>query len=142
MKKQNYQNHKKIDPVFHRVISLLALITLLLAVIFFVQTMGTELLLSLVILFIVFTLIVVGAKLRLYALQLQDRMIRTEENFRYYRMTGELLDANLTLKQVIALRFASDEEYPKLVERALIEKLSPDEIKKSVQNWRADHYRL
>ncbi|WP_221568360.1 DUF6526 family protein [Alkalihalobacillus sp. TS-13] len=51
-------------------------------------------------------------------------------------------DLKLTHKQVIALRFASDEKYLDLVERARSENLSPDEIKKTVQHWRADHHRV
>ena len=88
------------------------------------------------------TLILVGVRLRTYALQVQDRVIRTEEQFRYYRLTGKDLDGRLSLKQIIALRFAPDEEFPVLVERTLAENLTPNEIKKAVQNWRADHHRV
>ncbi len=84
----------------------------------------------------------VTVRLRGYALKLQDRIIRGEENFRYYRLTGNLLDSRLSLKQVIALRFADDAEYPELVDRTVAEDLSPGEIKKAVQNWKADHHRV
>ncbi|MCF6139188.1 DUF6526 family protein [Pseudalkalibacillus berkeleyi] len=142
MKEQNYENHAKIDPKYHRVLTLLALVTLILSITYIVRNIGSELLLSLVILFMLITLILVAAILRLYALKVQDRVIRDEENFRYYRLTGNLLDPTLSTKQVIALRFASDEEFPALVERSMSENLSPDEIKKAVQNWRADHHRV
>lgn len=142
MKQQNYENHSKIDPAYHVGIALLSLMTLILTITFFVKNVGTETLLSFVVLFVVLTIILIGVKLRTYALQLQDRIIRTEECFRYYRLTGKSLDASLSLKQMIALRFAPDEEFPGLVERAVTENLPPNEIKKAIQNWRADHHRV
>ncbi|MGD6957440.1 DUF6526 family protein [Rossellomorea aquimaris] len=142
MKQQNYENHSKIDPAYHVGIALLSLITLILTITFFVKNVGTETLLSFVVLFVVLTIILIGVKLRTYALQLQDRIIRAEESFRYYRLTGKSPDARLSLKQMIALRFAPDEEFPVLVERAVTENLSPNDIKKAIQNWRADHHRV
>lgn len=80
-----------------------------------------------------------------YALTLQNRVVRMEMRFRYYVLTGkrlELLEQQLTFGQVAALRFASDEELPALVERTLKEQLSPADIKKSIQNWTPDHMRV
>ncbi|NMH68212.1 hypothetical protein HF072_05405 [Bacillus sp. RO3] len=142
MKQQNVENHAKIDPLFHGVIAILALITLILSIIFFVKSVGDEWLLSVIVLLVILTLVFTALMVRGYALKLQDRIIRTEEQFRYYRLTGGLLDSSLSLKQIIALRFAPDEEFPGLVERALKENLAPKEIKKAVQNWRADHHRV
>ncbi len=56
-------------------------------------------------------------------------------------MTGKLLDSRLTLRQIIGLRFASDEEFVALAKRAIEENLSENDIKKAVKNWRADHHR-
>ncbi|MGM0751901.1 MAG: DUF6526 family protein [Bacillota bacterium] len=142
MKQQNYENHSKIDPLYHYGISLLSIVTLILSITFFVKNVGTEALLSFIVLFASITFLFMAVKLRLYALQLQDRIIRNEENFRYYRLTGNQLDPRLSVKQVIALRFAPDEEFPGLVERARSEDLSAKDIKKAVQNWRADHHRV
>jgi hypothetical protein len=47
----------------------------------------------------------------------------------------------LTLSQVIALRFASDEEFPLLAQRAADEGLTNNAIKKEVKNWRPDYHR-
>jgi type II secretory pathway component PulF len=139
---QNYEQHRKMDPLYHVGIALLGLITLILSIMFFFQNVGSQWLLSVIVLGFALMFVFVTVKLRRYALTLQDRIIRSEENFRYYRLTGNLLDSKLSLKQVIALRFAQDEEYPVLVERAIQENLPPDDIKKAVRNWRADHHRV
>ncbi|NQD67616.1 hypothetical protein HP456_17010 [Bacillus haikouensis] len=142
MKLQNYENHSKIDPVYHYGITLLTVVTLILSIVFFVKNAASQTLLSFIVLFTTITFLFIMVKLRLYALQVQDRTIRDEENFRYYRLTGNVLDPELTVKQVVALRFAPDEELPGLVERTLTENLSPNDIKKAVQDWRADHHRI
>ncbi|XZF16194.1 DUF6526 family protein [Chitinophagaceae bacterium MMS25-I14] len=72
----------------------------------------------------------------------QDRVIRAEEHFRSYRLTGKVCDPRLTKAQIIALRFAADEEYAALAEKAAKENMSPADIKKSIQQWRADHHRV
>jgi len=48
----------------------------------------------------------------------------------------------LTVDQLCGLRFASDAELPKLVERTLNEKLKRSEIKKAIQTWRPDYWRV
>lgn len=52
------------------------------------------------------------------------------------------LPTGLRLGQIIALRFASDEEFPPLIDRALKDNLTAVEIKKAIKNWKADHYRV
>lgn len=78
---------------------------------------------------------------RVFALKAQDRAIRAEENLRHYVMTGKLLDSSLGVRQIVALRFASDAEFPALARRAAEERLAPDDIKKAVKDWRPDIYR-
>jgi hypothetical protein len=72
----------------------------------------------------------------------QDRVIRSEENFRHYLLTGKQLDRQLRTKQVVALRFASDTEFVSLAARALSENLSSKAIKKSITQWRPDYRRI
>ena len=79
--------------------------------------------------------------LRGFALRAQDRAIRAEEKFRYYILTGKTLSDGLTIRQIIGLRFASDKEFPALAEKAEKENLSEKDIKKAIENWRADNYR-
>jgi hypothetical protein len=78
---------------------------------------------------------------RTYITRLQDRIIKLEMRLRLMALlpperTREL--ARLTNKQVAALRFASDEELPKLIERALAEGLKPNDIKRAVRTWVPD----
>jgi hypothetical protein len=81
-------------------------------------------------------------KIRLYSLKNQDRIIRFEEGFRYYVLTGKQIDPALSVKQLIALRFTSDEEFVALCHKAVVEKMTPVAIKKSITNRRADHQRI
>ncbi|MEJ2881561.1 DUF6526 family protein [Pedobacter sp. GR22-6] len=80
-----------------------------------------------------------------YALTLQNRIVVLEMRLRYHVLTAErleLLEERLSFSQIAALRFAPDEELPALLQRALKEGLSPDEIKKAIQNWLPDHNRV
>jgi hypothetical protein len=79
---------------------------------------------------------------RVFALKAQDRAIRVEETLRHYLLTGKPLDTRIGVKQAIALRFASDAEFPVLAARAAAEHLEPDAIKRSIKDWRADEYRV
>ena len=80
-----------------------------------------------------------------YALTCQNRIVRLELRFRYFSLTGqrlEPLEEKLSFGQLAALRFASDEELPALVKRAMAEGLKPDEIKKAVKHWLPDTMRV
>ena len=82
------------------------------------------------------------AYVRIFALKAQDRAIRAEENLRHFALTGKLLPAGLKISQIVALRFASDEEFPALAAKAAAENLSNKAIKLAIENWRADWYRV
>jgi Family of unknown function (DUF6526) len=80
-----------------------------------------------------------------YALGNQDRIVRLELRFRYFVITGkrlELIESNLSFRQLAALRFASDEELAALVERTLKENLSGHQIKNSIIHWLPDDMRV
>jgi hypothetical protein len=76
-----------------------------------------------------------------YAIRLQDRIIRLEMQTRLARLGRDANFARLTLRQIVALRFASDAELPALIDRALAENLSADQIKRAVTNWQPDYLR-
>jgi len=79
-----------------------------------------------------------------YAIGNQNRIIRLELRLRYFQITGQRLEpaeAKLSIAQLMALRFAPDEELPELLQAALAEQLSPDAIKRRVKNWLPDHMR-
>jgi hypothetical protein len=78
----------------------------------------------------------------MFALKAQDRAARAEEKLRYYIIAGKVFPDGLKIGQILALRFASDEEYLALVDKAIADKLSPDEIKKTIKNWRGDYHRI
>ncbi|MEO6000780.1 MAG: DUF6526 family protein [Chitinophagaceae bacterium] len=80
-----------------------------------------------------------------YAMICQNRIVRMEMRFRYYVLTQqrlEPLEQQLSFNHIAALRFASDEELPGLVQRAVKENHSPNDIKKSIRNWVPDDMRV
>jgi hypothetical protein len=79
---------------------------------------------------------------RAFALKAQDRAIRAEENFRHFMATGKPLDSRLRMAQIIALRFAGDDEFVTLAKKAIDENLKSKEIKMAIRNWKADHNRV
>jgi uncharacterized membrane protein YciS (DUF1049 family) len=82
---------------------------------------------------------------RLFALAVQDRLIRLEERLRYERALPEELRwraDELTVNQFVSLRFASDDELPALMKKVLDEKVtSRKAIKQMIKNWRPDYLR-
>lgn len=142
MKEQNYKNHSRLVPGYHG-FTLLAIIALLIGSIrHLVTAEEPEVYNASLIVLIAVILASLYYFTRTFALKAQDRAIRAEESLRYYILTGKRLDQRLRYGQVIALRFASDEELPALAQRAADENLSSKDIKQSIKNWRADHHRV
>ena len=86
-------------------------------------------------------LVLMAWYLRIFALKAQDRAIRAEENFRYHLATGKVFPKELRMGQIIALRFASDDEFVALTAKAIADNLSNKQIKELIKNWKADHNR-
>ena len=87
---------------------------------------------------------VLGAISRWYIVALQDRIILLEVKIRAAELLSAGQDAQLaklSKPQIVALRFASDDEFGQLLDRAARENLSPKEIKASIRTWRPDYYR-
>ena len=87
-------------------------------------------------------LFLMSVKMRLYSLRVQDRLIRVEERLRIAALAPTVDASRLTIPQLIALRFAPDEELPGLAARALAENLDAKAIKGSIRNWRPDYARI
>lgn len=139
MRDQSYEHHRRIDPLGHLAAAPLAFINLAGCIVFMFAHPSWQALLGVV---TALVLLLTLQLVRGYATKLQDRIIRSEENLRHYLLTGKALDTKLSLSQIIGLRFASDEEFPELCQRALNEHLTMDEIKKSIRFWRADSVRV
>jgi hypothetical protein len=141
---QQYANHARIDTGFHRILGPALLLVLIGAIVNLVKSVGDHERLYSASLILALTLCVIPLSIyaRVFSLKAQDRAIRAEENLRHYVLTGKLLDSRLSVPQVVALRFASDGEFPALAARAAAEKMSSKEIKQSIKNWRADEYRV
>jgi hypothetical protein len=140
MQEQNLKTHARLVPGFHFITAGIILISFIVAVIFLISSWF-----SLSSIFDVLAAISLGllfAYLRVFATANQDRIIRAEENFRSYRLTGKMLEASLAKKQIVALRFASDEEFPSLCEKVVKENMQPSAIKETIRQWRADHHRV
>lgn len=136
---QNFSNHKRFFPPYHFFTIPLIVTGLGFAIYALVQSTD----LTHVLIVWAFALIgFVGLFSRFFALKAQDRAARADERLRYYILAGKMLPTTLTMGQVMALRFASDEELVALVDRALAEQLSPTDIKKAIKNWRGDYHRI
>jgi Family of unknown function (DUF6526) len=144
MADQNYSNHGRMVPLFHYVAFSAALFPFVLCIIHFIKTLGegSGRLQAAGMLSMASAIILALWFARSFALRAQDRAIRAEENFRYYVATGKPLDSKLKMRQVIALRFAGDNEFVALAKKAVDENLSAKQIKTAITNWKADHNRV
>jgi uncharacterized protein YhhL (DUF1145 family) len=144
LENQNYANHKRLDPKYHFIFTFLTLVmvvgSIVNLVIAFKDAENQFVSVLLFVIALMFAIIVVI--IRTYPLKAQDRGIQAEEGLRHFILTGKRMNTNLTRSQIIALRFASDAEFPALCEKAADEKLSSDAIKKAIGAWRADHFRI
>lgn len=139
---QTFANHARLDPLFHFIalpVFLLAAIGGLIHFLWHPRWHSG-----------LFFLISVAAaiavlKIRTYPLRVQDRVIRLEERLRLTALLPEPLRSRIpefSEGQLIALRFASDAELPALAARTLAESLPPAGIKKAIQTWRPDYWRV
>jgi hypothetical protein len=146
---QTFANHTRFDPLFDFFLGPVFILGLILSLIHFFyhlrQSDMRDNIHSFLLIVLAVALLTLVFKTRLYALKVQDRIIRLEERLRLMQLLSEPLRSRipeLTEDQLIGLRFASDAEVPKLVERALNEKLKRKDIKKAIQNWRPDYWRV
>ena len=145
MKNQNYQNHKKFYPPHHFIY---------LPLLFILQILGiwkifkdeTNQLIWILFSVVIFLFIYLALMLRQhYAIGNQNRIVRLEFRLRYFELFGKSSDeieTRLSFGQLAALRFAYDDEFKDLLEKAVTQNISGDEIKKSITHWKADNNRI
>ncbi len=140
---QNYQTHVRWYPLVHFVITPLLFINLVWQIIQLEQEKSLDRAESLL---LAFTLLLMSLAARIQALRAQDRVIRLEEKLRYKQVLSPevaVQAANMRVGQIIALRFAPDEELPGLIHRVLNGELEKGkDIKLAIKNWRGDHLRV
>lgn len=142
---QNYKNHARFHPPFHFFLLPVFLINLVVTIVVLIRRWPHHIWLHAWLVVLALALFILTGLARGNALRVQDRVIRLEEHLRYQRLLPpEVLATaqSLTLRQIIALRFASDAELPTLVQRAVTENLTSKAIKQSITNWRADDLRV
>ena len=140
---QTYSNHTRWYPLFHFVVVPLLALNFLSHLVRFIMapswSIGFWVLLSI-------TLILLALAARLQALKAQDRLIRLEERLRYREVLSSDLAKradSLSPGQIIALRFAPDEELGSLVERTVSGEFTKNkEIKQAIKTWRPDTFRV
>ncbi len=146
---QSYAHHTRWDPPFHFFVIPVFVIGLILSLIhFFAHITEGDLrdhIHAFLLILLALACLILVFKVRLYAVKVQDRVIRLEERLRLTQLMPEPLRSRipeLTEDQLCGLRFASDAEVAKLAERALNEKLSRADIKKAIKTWRSDYWRV
>jgi len=142
MKNQNYSNHRRFVPAYHFFALLGTVVLLIGAIVNLVKSSHDNFYSASLLVLSSLLLVFISFYARVFALKAQDRAICAEENFRHYILSNKVLPKELTVRQIIGLRFASDEEYLALVEKAVKDKMTENDIKKSIKNWRGDYYRV
>ena len=139
---QTLKNHGRLDPPYHLISTVVLMVNLFIVLCYAWKNQnvftGWLVILSIAI-FIPFL------KLRSYPLKVQDRVIRLEERLRLQALAPQEWHAQiyqLTEDQLIALRFASDDEVVELAKQALEGNLDRKQIKERIKVWRADDFRV
>ena len=141
-KPQSFENHAKLVPLFHYVTLPALLVYFIWTVVRLVRTPDVE---NGMAALLGATLILVAFFGRVFALRVQDRVIRLEMRLRLRECLSADLQTRVpefTIDQLVALRFASDAELPALAAQVLRDKLADKkEIKRLIRQWQADHAR-
>jgi hypothetical protein len=144
---QSYRNHRKFVPLYHFVTSGVLLLNLVWTLYRLVRGLpGVPLFDRVLAVLVALALFSIYAYARLFALRVQDRVIRLEMRLRLARLLPPDLQpriGELSTGQLIGLRFASDDELPELARKVLDERIrSREAIKQLIRRWEADHLRL
>jgi hypothetical protein len=142
---QSFKNHTRFDPPFHFVLAPILLLNFIFTIAVTIHHWPYSPLIRIWLIVVAFALLLTAGVARASALRAQDRVIRLEERLRL----AALLPAadrpridDLSIRQLIALRFASDAELPALFHKTLTQQLEPKAIKQSIVTWRPDTHRV
>jgi hypothetical protein len=143
MTPQTFANHTRWQPPFHFFVAPVLLINIVWAIVLFVKdpnrNSGWWIVMSV-------ALLVLATLVRVNSLKVQDRLIRLEENLRYQRLLSPVIceqASRFNKSQIVALRFAGDDELEELVGAVLAGKFSKSsDIKRAIRNWRSDTFRV
>jgi hypothetical protein len=139
---QSFKNHTMWDPPFHFFLAPVGMVALIWSI---VQVVRNPTWMAGVHVLAIFWLVALMFKARIYSLKVQDRLIRLEERLRLASVLPAALQpriGELSVDQLVGLRFASDAELPGLVEKTLAGNWNRKQIKEAIQNWRADNWRV
>ncbi len=142
---QSYKSHARWDPPFHFFVLPMLLLNFIFAIYSTIHHWPNDPRLHIWWIVMALVLFMAAGTLRGAALRSQDRIIRLEERLRLARLLPPADQARigeLTVKQLIGLRFASDEELASLTHKTLTQNLDMKTIKQNVVNWRADNDRV
>ena len=140
---QSAESHARYSPMFHFVAVPILVANLVVTLVAAVRAPGLDTAFAVL---VAFAIVILAFLARLFALGVQDRVIRLEERLRMAQVLPAELHGRIegfTTEQLIGLRFASDEELPALARAVLDEGLVDRKaIKQRVKHWRADHQRI
>ncbi len=142
---QTFKNHGRVDPPFHFFVLPVLGLNFFISIYLIIHHWPEHRALYLWWIVVSAALLVLALKTRISDLKVQDRIIRLEENLRLASLLSSADLAHvreLDIKQIIALRFASDAELPSLVHKTITQGLEPKAIKQNIVNWRADNHRV
>lgn len=143
---QNFKNHTRFHPLFHFFALPILLANIIVSIVTAVRFWPDHSFLLVWNIVLSLGLFMTLGLAREYALKAQDRVIRLEEKLRLKELVSPAeyveIEASLTMRQYIALRFASNPELPHLARRAVREKLTSKQIKEAIVSWRADNDRI
>ncbi|HUA98810.1 MAG TPA: DUF6526 family protein [Terracidiphilus sp.] len=139
---QSLKSHGRVDPSYHFFLALVIFANLVVSIVYLAHHPCFY---SAWLVLLSFAAIVLVFKLRLYPLKVQDRLIRLEERLRLQALAPAEWHTQiyrLTEDQLIALRFAADDEVVELAKQALEHNLSRKQIKERIRTWRPDYWRV
>lgn len=143
MKTQNFKTHGRLVTGYHKVLYPMLITGFIGSCINLSHSCANGNYYSASLIVLLFLTVMLSAYFgRSFALKAQDRAIRAEENMRHFMMTGKPLPSELRMRQIIGLRFSSDEEFLELIKDAIENNLKEKQIKAKIKNWKADFYRV